>query len=57
MIYRTRRHEFDGEALIFVGVILISITSIICIAVVGMRSAEYKHIEKMEQIKACEEEE
>lgn len=57
MIYRSRRREFDAGALVFVGMILFSIAVIICVAINEARSAEYRHIEKMEQIKACREEE
>lgn len=55
MIYRSRRREFDAGALVFVGMILIFITTIICVTINEARSAEYKHIEKMEQIRACKE--
>ena len=57
MIYRSRRREFDAGALVFVGMILIFITTIVCVTINEARSAEYKHIEKMEQIRACKEEE
>lgn len=57
MIYRSRHREFDAGALVFVGMILFFITVIICVAINEARSAEYRHIEKMEQIKTCKEEE
>ena len=55
MIYRSRHREFDAGALVLAS--LISITVIICITIIGARTAEYKHIEKMEQLKTCKEEE
>ncbi len=57
MIYRSRKREFDASALVFIGIILIFVTTIVCVTTAVTRSDEYKHIEKMEQIKACKEEE
>jgi len=55
MIYRSSKREFDAGVLVLVGLIIF--TAIICVTTIVSRSADYKHIEKMEQIKTCKEEE
>lgn len=54
MIYRSSKREFDAGVLVFIGAIFITI--IICVTTIVARFADYKHIEKMEQIKTCKEE-
>lgn len=56
MIYRSNRREFDAGALVLIGAILVFITIIVCVSINEARTDEYRHIEKMEQIKTCKEE-
>lgn len=57
MIYRSSKREFDAGALMLASISLLFIIAFICITVIGARTLEYEHIEKMEQIKTCKEEE
>lgn len=55
MIYRSSKREFDVGVLVFAWFIILIV--IVFVMVTVSRSAEYEHIEKMEQIKTCKEEE
>ena len=57
MIFRSSKREFDDGALMLASITLLFIITFICITVFGVRALEYAHIEKMEQIKTCKEEE
>ena len=57
MIFRSSKREFDEGTLTLAVISLFCIIAFICITVIGVRALEYAHIEKMEQIKTCKEEE
>lgn len=57
MKVRSRWHEIDCGAILFIGLIIFFSVLIITLAIQENQRSEYEHIEKMEQIKCGEEEE
>lgn len=57
MKYRSNKHDIDAGALIFIGFIILYVTSVVCATIGATQVESNRHIEKMEQIKACQEEE
>lgn len=57
MKYRSNKHDIDAGALMFIGVIILYVILVVCCSIVRMQVESNRHIEKMEQIKTCQEEE
>lgn len=57
MKYRSNKHDIDAGALIFIGFIILYVTSVVCTTIGATQAESNRHIEKMEQIKTCQEEE
>ena len=57
MKYRSNKHDIDAGALMFIGLITFSVISIVCATIGAAQVENNRHIEKMERIKTCQEEE
>lgn len=56
MKYRSNKHDIDAGALILISFIVLYVTSVVCATIGATQAESNRHIEKMEQIKACQEE-